>query len=384
MLRHQPIHMSIANYKPKSSKEATLQSLYAPPSEILCHENFLIAREVAKSNRKWLLVNINDNENFASHTLNRDVWKDDGVQNVIQLGYIFWQQVTTDAEGVIFVQRYKVANFPFVAVVDPRTGALLCDFKQKLSLDAVCERCKLPIMRPLDSSPLITKLLRLVTDYLYSNPYPEDSDPLASVTVIGSSSYATGGKRDEVVVDSDEDDDDVAAAIALSLAEASKVAPEPASSTSVASAPSAHTTTAIFSHGGFRLTDASPYTPSSLSTAAAETVKLQFRLPNQKRIQQSFFIHDDIKVVAAHVASELQAIDMPSKSSSFEMYLVYPRRAFSVAMQSILESSSTSTNLANETQVDSNTGMNGIEADGVVSLSSLGITKDTSVAVEFL
>lgn len=132
---------SLGIYKPKSSKEATLQTLYAPPNEIILRENFLMAREIAKTQRRWLLVNINDNENFASHVLNRDVWKDDGVQNLIQIGYIFWQQVVNDQEGQTFAERYKVTQYPFVAIIDPRTGSLLCDFKQKLSLDFICEKC---------------------------------------------------------------------------------------------------------------------------------------------------------------------------------------------------------------------------------------------------
>lgn len=45
----------------------------------------------AKSEGKWLLVNIQDEIVFASHMLNRDTWSDDVVQNVVASGFVFWQ-----------------------------------------------------------------------------------------------------------------------------------------------------------------------------------------------------------------------------------------------------------------------------------------------------
>jgi UBX domain-containing protein 7 len=49
------------------------------------------ARALAKSERKWLLVNIQDEIVFASHMLNRDTWADDVVQNVVLSSFVFWQ-----------------------------------------------------------------------------------------------------------------------------------------------------------------------------------------------------------------------------------------------------------------------------------------------------
>lgn len=34
---------------------------------------------------KWLLVNIQDHDNFRSHSLNRDVWGDETIQCLIQV-----------------------------------------------------------------------------------------------------------------------------------------------------------------------------------------------------------------------------------------------------------------------------------------------------------
>jgi hypothetical protein len=51
----------------------------------------LQARMHAKSEGKWLLVNIQDEIMFASHMLNRDTWSDDVVQNLVASGFVFWQ-----------------------------------------------------------------------------------------------------------------------------------------------------------------------------------------------------------------------------------------------------------------------------------------------------
>ena len=38
-----------------------------------------------------MLVNLQDNDNFASHRLNRDVWVDDTIVNLVESGFLFWQ-----------------------------------------------------------------------------------------------------------------------------------------------------------------------------------------------------------------------------------------------------------------------------------------------------
>lgn len=46
---------------------------------------------MAKQQKKWLLVNIQADAEFDCHRLNRDVWKDEMVQNIIACNCIFWQ-----------------------------------------------------------------------------------------------------------------------------------------------------------------------------------------------------------------------------------------------------------------------------------------------------
>ena len=52
---------------------------------------FLQARETAKSELKWLMVTLHDPTEFACQTMNRDLWKDSSVVEVIKNSFIFQQ-----------------------------------------------------------------------------------------------------------------------------------------------------------------------------------------------------------------------------------------------------------------------------------------------------
>jgi len=73
---------------------ARLSDMFAPPTHLI-HKagGFQGARVMAKDSKRWLLVNIQRDSEFASHALNRDVWRDELVENLIREGFIFWQQV---------------------------------------------------------------------------------------------------------------------------------------------------------------------------------------------------------------------------------------------------------------------------------------------------
>lgn len=64
---------SSSRHNPKSDKEKSLNKLFAPPHDIMLHENFVSAREVAKHEKKWLLINILDHTDFNCHIMNRYV-----------------------------------------------------------------------------------------------------------------------------------------------------------------------------------------------------------------------------------------------------------------------------------------------------------------------
>lgn len=74
---------------------ARLADIFAPPEHLMFKEGgFEGARTMAKDNKRWLMVNIQRDNEFSSHALNRDVWRDELVENLIREGFIFWQTVS--------------------------------------------------------------------------------------------------------------------------------------------------------------------------------------------------------------------------------------------------------------------------------------------------
>lgn len=50
-------------------------------------------------------MNIQDNDNFRSHALNRDVWSDETIHCLIGAEFVFWQRNKTSPEGQQFMSR---------------------------------------------------------------------------------------------------------------------------------------------------------------------------------------------------------------------------------------------------------------------------------------
>eukprot|EP00529_Nitzschia_sp_RCC80_P022708 CAMPEP_0113509438 /NCGR_PEP_ID=MMETSP0014_2-20120614/37578_1 /TAXON_ID=2857 /ORGANISM="Nitzschia sp." /LENGTH=496 /DNA_ID=CAMNT_0000405273 /DNA_START=92 /DNA_END=1582 /DNA_ORIENTATION=+ /assembly_acc=CAM_ASM_000159 len=110
----------------RKNSNAGLADMFAPPHHLLFKEGgFEGAREMAKSNRRWLLVNLQRDSEFACHALNRDVWRDELAENLIREGFVFWQDMDISPEGQVYSQRYHVYDYPHVAIIDPRTRRLL-------------------------------------------------------------------------------------------------------------------------------------------------------------------------------------------------------------------------------------------------------------------
>lgn len=80
----------------------SLTDMFAAPDHLI-HKagGFQGARTVAKDSKRWLLVNIQRDEEFACHALNRDVWRDELVENLIREGFIFWQQVSVAENKIV-------------------------------------------------------------------------------------------------------------------------------------------------------------------------------------------------------------------------------------------------------------------------------------------
>jgi len=68
----------------QQQQQVRLCDMFAPPTHILHRGGgFQGARNVAKDARRWLLVNLQRDSDYACHALNRDVWRDE-LRNIVQ------------------------------------------------------------------------------------------------------------------------------------------------------------------------------------------------------------------------------------------------------------------------------------------------------------
>ncbi|KAL3851976.1 hypothetical protein ACJMK2_015666 [Sinanodonta woodiana] len=104
------------------SKKRSLEDLFRPPIDIMYKGTFSNAKEAGMSQHRWLMVNVQNVQEFACQALNRDVWSSSAVKDIIKEHFIFWQVYYDSEEGKKFTQFYKVRDWPYVAILDPQTG----------------------------------------------------------------------------------------------------------------------------------------------------------------------------------------------------------------------------------------------------------------------
>jgi hypothetical protein len=85
------------------------------------------ARDRGKEELKWLLVNVQDPSIFDCQQLNRDIWKHEGIKELVKENFLFMQYSKDDPRGNSYIQYYfplkdSDAAYPHIAIVDPRTG----------------------------------------------------------------------------------------------------------------------------------------------------------------------------------------------------------------------------------------------------------------------
>ncbi|RCI10160.1 hypothetical protein L249_8592 [Ophiocordyceps polyrhachis-furcata BCC 54312] len=106
-----------------------LEDLFRPPYELMTRAPWDEARTLGKEDKKWLLVNLQDMNDFNCQALNRDIWKDQAVRDLIEENFIFMQydKDYPDAEEYLtfYLPHRSHENpdmYPHVSIVDPRTG----------------------------------------------------------------------------------------------------------------------------------------------------------------------------------------------------------------------------------------------------------------------
>ncbi|CAE6197271.1 unnamed protein product [Arabidopsis arenosa] len=100
-----------------------LSSLYRPPLNLLFNGSFEDAKSTSSREDLWLLVNLQSTTEFASHTLNRDLWSNNVVSHAIESRFILWQVYDHTNEGKKISTLYEIDTTPpVVLLIDPITG----------------------------------------------------------------------------------------------------------------------------------------------------------------------------------------------------------------------------------------------------------------------
>lgn len=292
-----------------SSKRTNLSNLFARPHKILFKSlSFDEAKQYARAQNKWLLVNIQSNKDFDSHKLNRDTWSDETVQEIIQENCVFWQIECTAGDGPLFCSLYNVRNqsIPNIAFIDPMTGERIVSMSGFIEPEAF-------------ASKLIEFLERRESPSINTKP---------TKTAAAATTTAVAAVTDLTTLDSD-----VERAIALSIADSkgaevgSGIDPDP------------HIKPPKTKHPeGWP--DKVPLEPTADDV---DSLKLRVRFPSGKNIIRRFRSVETVGCLFAFVAQVLQddAGDA-AVVKSFDVLVPYPRKSLRPMMQRTFEESSLS------------------------------------------
>lgn len=126
-----------------------LASLYRPPFALMYHGPFEKAKDAARAQNKWLLVNMQSTREFSSHMLNRDTWANEAVAQTIKSNFIFWQVYDDTEEGSKVCTYYKLDSMPVVLVIDPITGQKMRSWRGMVQPETLLE----DLLSFMDASP---------------------------------------------------------------------------------------------------------------------------------------------------------------------------------------------------------------------------------------
>jgi hypothetical protein len=144
------------------------------------------ARTLGKEDKKWILVNLQDMNDFNCQALNRDIWKDEPINELVSENFIFLQYDKDYPDAQEYVTFYfpnrtheNPDNYPHVSIVDPRTGeqvkvwsgrpfpkavdfhAELVEFLDRYSLAA---NSKNPVAKATTRKPAVVDVDRMTED----------------------------------------------------------------------------------------------------------------------------------------------------------------------------------------------------------------------------
>ncbi|XRB15567.1 UBX domain-containing protein [Pseudoscourfieldia marina] len=297
--------------EPNNSASA-LAKLFEPPVAIMYKGTggFQGAKQHALELDRFLIVNIQSGDEFASHALNRDVWADEVVQSAISSSFVFYQVAYDTDEGARLYASYRCTTLPTVFGVDPLTG-MACSFMWTPSPEA-----------GLASMPTPERMLALLEPLmLHKGPKSGEVPPSIAGNSAANRIASAASAAQPSVVDMDEDAQ-LAAAIAASMeGQPAAAADRIASAASVAQAEAPRV-------------DEEPAAPKlpevpdepaadAVSPSGAKVARILVRTPGGGRKERRFFADARVGELYAWVSSLPADEKVPE---SFRLVTSYPRK----------------------------------------------------------
>lgn len=272
------------------------------------------AKNFAKDARRWLLVNIQSDDDFACHALNRDVWRDELVENLVREGFILWQAMSSSNEGQTYITRYKVTGYPHLAIIDPRTGSLLWRKEGWTQVKPLTAEQFVEIASDFCSRHSFDKL-PMAARHAYTNGMPLGAAATASSSNESSSRPAANGNNKRPIHELTEEEQ-LQAAIRASMQggdnEDVEVDEKPSAAADANSNDNA-TSDEMNANGNDDESKPSAFEQEILSmevgdepTSGQNVARVQIRMPDGKRLVRKFGGESPVKIIYAFVAQHQQ------------------------------------------------------------------------------
>jgi len=108
-----------------SETQRRLARIFRPPFDLIEKLDLTSAKLKARQEKKWLLVNIQDNSEFQCQVLNRDFWSNKNIKDLVKDNFVFLQYQKDSRSGEEYSQFYHFSDYPHISILDPITGERL-------------------------------------------------------------------------------------------------------------------------------------------------------------------------------------------------------------------------------------------------------------------
>jgi len=298
------------------------------------------AKNFAKDARRWLLVNIQSDDDFACHALNRDVWRDELVENLVREGFILWQAMSSSNEGQTYITRYKVTGYPHLAIIDPRTGSLLWRKESWTQVNPLTAEQFVEIASDFCSRHSFDKLpMAARAHHAYANGGMPLGGALAASLSNESSTRPAANSNNKRPIHELTEEEQLQAAIRASMQENAdgsddenlkdEVGGEKPSA--AAGAGSNNLTSNDIGNDGKSKPLAFEEEILSMEvgeepTSNSNVARVQIRMPDGKRLVRKFGGEDQVKIIYAFVAQQLSVNEKAVGGKAFELKFGFPPR----------------------------------------------------------